>query len=251
MESLADPYDHPDDVDCIYIPTSVYSNDDVYAIKCSCIGDNPCADESCECVKTCRVNYTDGKLVDEKLVSSNASIFECSDRCECGDSCKNRLSQKGPCAALLIASSGSKGYGVVANRFIPKGTFLCEYAGEISSEEVMSIRKQAPDIDWRYVITLNETANDGSVTKTFIDASKFGNVGRYLNHSCNPNSVLAPIRYDVVSPKIGIFATRDIKKGEECCYLYASADSDRSDTPCLCGSDNCCGFLPLGCYTSS
>ncbi|KAF6213871.1 hypothetical protein GE061_011596 [Apolygus lucorum] len=242
---MIDPYDHPDGVDCVYIATSMYHDDEVFTVTCDCDGDAQCTGSSCTCVCTSNVNYEEGKLVEDKL-NGRGSVFECNETCRCDFSCKNRESQKGPSRDLEIASSGAKGYGVFARRHILRGSFICEYAGEIS---LQNIRDKTSD--WRYVITLNETMADGSTTNTFIDATKFGNVGRYLNHSCDPNCVLVPVRYDNVTPKVGIFAARDIVEGEELCYVYAQHDGDLSDTPCLCGSDTCKKFLPLGCYKGS
>lgn len=76
-----------------------------------------------------------------------------------------------------------------------------------------------------------------------IDATYKGNKSRYINHSCSPNtemqkwlSLSACLNYSVMTHKIankihlfrridgetriGIFATRDIKKGEHLTYDY-------------------------------
>uniref|UniRef100_A0A146L384 Histone-lysine N-methyltransferase SETMAR n=1 Tax=Lygus hesperus TaxID=30085 RepID=A0A146L384_LYGHE len=243
---MSDPYDHPDGVECIYIATSMYHDDEVYTVTCGCDGDTQCVSSSCACVSTSGVNYAEGKLVEDKLNDRGSSVFECNETCRCDERCGNRESQRGPSRDLEIVLSGAKGYGVFARRPIPRGSYVCEYAGEVSSTEIRDGTS-----DWRYVITLNETSADGSTTNTFIDASKFGNVGRYLNHSCDPNCVLVPVRYDNVAPKVGIFASRNIREGEELCYIYAQHDGDLSDTPCLCGSDTCKKFLPLGCFKGS
>ena len=51
-----------------------------------------------------------------------------------------------------------------------------------------------------------------------IDANNYGNVARFINHSCHPN--LTPVKVfashqDLRFPHIALFANRDIKKGED------------------------------------
>ena len=51
-----------------------------------------------------------------------------------------------------------------------------------------------------------------------IDANNYGNIARFINHSCQPN--LTPVKVfashqDLRFPHIALFANRDIKKGEE------------------------------------
>ena len=51
-----------------------------------------------------------------------------------------------------------------------------------------------------------------------IDANQYGNIARFINHSCSPNVV--PIKVfvehqDTRFPHMSLFANRDILKGEE------------------------------------
>lgn len=53
----------------------------------------------------------------------------------------------------------------------------------------------------------------------FIDATKRGGIGRFANHSCNPNSYVA--KWFVGNRiRMGVFAKRDIKKDEEITFNY-------------------------------
>ena len=53
----------------------------------------------------------------------------------------------------------------------------------------------------------------------FIDATKNGGIGRFANHSCNPNCYVA--RWTVgTHVRMGIFAKRDIKLHEELTFNY-------------------------------
>lgn len=76
----------------------------------------------------------------------------------------------------------------------------------------------------------------------FVDATKKGNLGRFCNHSCNPNSYVDKW---VVGDKLrmGIFAERDIKAGEELVFNYNVDRYGADPTPCYCGEPNCTGFL--------
>ena len=80
-----------------------------------------------------------------------------------------------------------------------------------------------------------------------------GNIGRYANHSCNPNLTMHPVRSELASvPHLALFANRAIAKGEELCFDYGNAGSSANDTdvnnvnqtPCKCGAKNCRKYLP-------
>jgi histone-lysine N-methyltransferase SETD2 len=55
--------------------------------------------------------------------------------------------------------------------------------------------------------------------KQFIDATKNGGIGRFANHSCNPNCYVA--KWTVGDGvRMGIFAKRLIRKHEELTFNY-------------------------------
>ena len=53
----------------------------------------------------------------------------------------------------------------------------------------------------------------------YIDATKKGGIGRFANHSCNPNS---EVQKWVVGRRLrmGIFTKQDVVKGEEITFNY-------------------------------
>ena len=53
----------------------------------------------------------------------------------------------------------------------------------------------------------------------FIDATRKGGIGRFLNHSCNPNCFVAKW---VVGKRLrmGIFTKRNVEYGEELTFNY-------------------------------
>ncbi|CAA3017716.1 histone-lysine N-methyltransferase ASHH2-like isoform X2 [Olea europaea subsp. europaea] len=103
--------------------------------------------------------------------------------CPCGELCSNQQFQKRRYAKLKWFWCGKKGYGLQAHEYITEGQFLIEYVGEN------------------------------------IDACVKGNLGRFINHSCNPN---CPTEKWMVNGEVcvGLFALRDIKKGEEVTFDY-------------------------------
>ncbi|VDO64353.1 unnamed protein product [Heligmosomoides polygyrus] len=86
-----------------------------------------------------------------------------------------------------------------------------------------------------------------------VDAKKKGNVGRFLNHSCDPNVQVQHVfvdTHDLRLPWSSFFAIRNIKAGEELCWNYGySPDALDPDRPphrqlfCKCGAASCRGRL--------
>nr|CDJ83100.1 Methyl-CpG DNA binding and Pre-SET zinc-binding region and SET domain containing protein [Haemonchus contortus] len=86
-----------------------------------------------------------------------------------------------------------------------------------------------------------------------VDAKKKGNVGRFLNHSCDPNVQVQHVfvdTHDLRLPWSSFFAIRNIKAGEELCWNYGySPDALDPDRPrhrqlfCKCGAVTCRGRL--------
>ncbi|ETN78395.1 DNA gyrase/topoisomerase IV, A subunit, partial [Necator americanus] len=86
-----------------------------------------------------------------------------------------------------------------------------------------------------------------------VDAKKKGNVGRFLNHSCDPNVQVQHVfvdTHDLRLPWSSFFAIRNIKAGEELCWNYGySPDALDPDRPrhrqlfCKCGANSCRGRL--------
>ncbi|CAO1326729.1 unnamed protein product [Diamesa serratosioi] len=77
-----------------------------------------------------------------------------------------------------------------------------------------------------------------------LDAKQCGNVGRYFNHSCQPNLFVQSVFVDSHDPRfpwVSFFASRTIKAGEELTWNY---NYDVGSVPgkvlyCKCGSKNC------------
>ncbi|GIX91618.1 histone-lysine N-methyltransferase SETMAR [Caerostris extrusa] len=188
--------------------------------------------------------------------------------------CKNLCDQKCPCSLNSNAYSNHKlsqdynnhtgrpiiecseltGLGVQSKEFIPKFSFVCEYAGEIIDEQeaYQRLKNHSPE-DSNYIYVLKEHSSDHKYIKTIIDPTYIGNVGRYLNHSCSPNLISVPVRAGSMIPRICFFAKEDILPLQELTYNYGgecifdesgSSHINSCARKCLCGSVNCCGYLP-------
>ncbi|CAL2042162.1 unnamed protein product [Caenorhabditis brenneri] len=142
-------------------------------------------------------------------------------------------------------STPDKGSGVRAEELIGAGEFICEYAGECIGEEEVERRCKEFEGEDNYTLTLREHFGD-RIVKTFIDPRLHGNIGRFLNHSCDPNCEIVIVRLGKMIPIAAIFAKRDIESGEELCYDYGvSGIEGPNRKPCHCKSATCRKYLPM------
>lgn len=130
-----------------------------------------------------------------------------------------------------------KGYGLRADTDLRPDQFIFEYIGEVINEPAFRkrmIHYDGEGIKHFYFMSLSKGE--------FIDATKKGNLGRFCNHSCNPNCYVDKW---VVGSKLrmGIFAQRSIKAGEELVFNYNVDRYGANPQPCYCGEPNCTGFI--------
>ncbi len=122
----------------------------------------------------------------------------------------------------MIAKRRSKiqGWGVFATRGIAKNTKIVHYAGEkITNKE--SLRREARYLKKGRIWCFK-------LNRLYVrDAAVGGNIARYINHSCSPNCYT-----QIVGDTIWIRAARNIRKGEELTYDYAT--DGVGSLPCRC-----------------
>ena len=223
--------------------------------------------QNCSCLKKVNCGYDENQKLCFPV--SKYPIFECNAKCTCSMWCKNNIVQGGPLPHLLVKRvSEAKGLGLFCGKDIAKGTFVCTYSGEIISYEEGQKRsryqqkRKMPN----YIIFVKETFDSGS-SVTVIDPTVIGNIGRYCNHSCDPNLVMIPVRIENMVPHLALFASEDIPKETELTFDYSGKASTGglllpdSNEPsfdemlsyeervklvkCLCGSEaKCHKFLP-------
>ncbi|XP_062577639.1 probable histone-lysine N-methyltransferase set-23 [Saccostrea cucullata] len=222
---------------------------------CSC---KECLSD-CPCIQRFGRNYSeDGKLYSKYLHGEEQKVIvECNSNCTCSKNCVNKNVQHGVQIRLELFCTANKGAGVKTLEDVSPGMFVCEYAGEILTYEEAKNRSLAQQKrDMNYIITVNEHCKSG-VIKTHVDPRYFGNVGRFLNHSCDPNLTMIPIRVNNEIPLLCLFANRKINTGEELTFHYGLSSEinvknntqleveDSNLIPCLCNAQGCSGYLPF------
>ena len=136
-----------------------------------------------------------------------------------------------------VRNSPIHGKGVFAVRDIKKGERIIEYLGEKISKEESNRRGIERE-------ELAKKTGEGAVyifeldDQWDIDGNFDYNDARYINHACRTNSESV-----CENGSIFIYATRDIKKGEEILYNYGYAFENFIDHPCKCGFPECVGYI--------
>ncbi|XP_002980990.2 histone-lysine N-methyltransferase ASHH2 [Selaginella moellendorffii] len=164
---------------------------------------------------------------------------ECSpDTCPCGERCSNQQFGKREYSNVALVRCGKKGFGLKALENIAKGSFVIEYVGEVLDSRSFELRQKEYARQRQkhfYFMTLNSSE--------VIDACRKGNLGRFINHSCEPNCQTEKwcVNGEIC---IGLFAIRDVAKNEEITFnynferLYGAAAKK-----CHCGSAHCRGYI--------
>ncbi|KAL9265412.1 Histone-lysine N-methyltransferase SUVR5-like protein [Drosera capensis] len=184
------------------------------------------------------------------LLEEGYPVYECNDMCKCSELCSNRVLQDGVQAKIEVFKTVKKGWAVRAGEEILRGTFVCELIGEVLVEdEAEKRRKRYGSEGSSYLFDARSLMNDknnfleGQVP-CVIDATKYGNVSRFMNHSCSPNLVNHVVLVDSMETQlahIGLFANRDIAVGEELTFDYHHETTAGKGHPCLCGTSSCRG----------
>ena len=183
-------------------------------------------------------------VVEIAVEETQKPILECHKNCKCNDNrCRNRRVGKPSTHNLTVFKTENRGYGLKSDSRICRGEFVSEYLGEYITKEEACHRSANGSTKNTYIISVNEYYIN-SKSQCFIDARRYGNNARFINHSCDPNLLGLIVRVGVNYPRLALFACRDIEAGEELTFSYGSCHSDLSSRPCFCGSTKCLGFLP-------
>ncbi|KAK3234481.1 hypothetical protein CYMTET_55265 [Cymbomonas tetramitiformis] len=245
-----------------------------------------------ECRDTCacaRLNGADWPVytADGELIRAvDGTVVECGPQCP--RTSKLRVVQRGVTKRLEVFRTKNKGWGLRCWDSICSGEFVCAYIGELISEADVGVR----DDSYLFQIEMeavrvqqdrmlsqgqmavgaanatpastsrtdegscqgNENVEENEDCKYVIDALKYANVGRFLNHSCNGNCFVQCVLHDHLDrdrPWITFFAGRNIPPLEELTYDYgykldSVMDSDgnvKFGPQCQCQSARCKGRL--------
>lgn len=197
-----------------YITKNIVNNDfDQSAIEepevkieqkgCKCRG-RKCNIESNCCPKLVgeQFAYTEYERQSIMCLNHQLAIIECGDKCTCSLSCINRATQHPRDLNLCLFKTAGKilkasieffirffksildrGWGLknFSSKIIKHGTFIIEYTGELLGNCEAGKREES---SFLFDVNMDRCAS-GFYT---IDAHKFGNLSRFVNHSCNPNA---------------------------------------------------------------
>lgn len=192
---------------------------------------------------------------DEKrriILEEGYLVYECNYSCRCSRSCQNRVLQNGVQVKLEVFKTEKKGWAVRAREAIPSGTFVCEYVGEVIDEKEADKRRNRYGVEgWGYLYNIDTDKGDmsrliGGQVPYLIDAMNYGNVSRYINHSCSPNLVNHQVLVESMDSQfahIGLYASGDIDAGEELTFDYRYKLLPGEGERCHCGAPNCRGRI--------
>ncbi|OIR57781.1 MAG: SET domain-containing protein [Amphiamblys sp. WSBS2006] len=134
---------------------------------------------------------------------------------------------------LGVGISGVHGYGIFSLSTINPGTPLVEYVGEVIRETVADKRESEYhriNPQDNYFFRIDSTY--------VIDATKKGNISRFLNHSCEPNCI-AKTMVAQNKKHVWIYSSSLILPGEELTYDYKFPSVPTNKMKCLCGKKSC------------
>uniref|UniRef100_A0A665WGF7 Euchromatic histone-lysine N-methyltransferase 1a n=1 Tax=Echeneis naucrates TaxID=173247 RepID=A0A665WGF7_ECHNA len=198
---------------CVTSPLDI-DKDITHLQHCNCTDD--CSSSTCICGQlSLRCWYdSDGRLPLDFCQREPPVLFECNHACSCWRTCRNRVVQKGLRARLQLFKTQKMGWGVRAMQDIPQGTFICEYVGEIITDAEADKRENDS-----FLFTLDNKVKDVHC----IDARLFGNIGRFINHLCEPNLLAVRVftmHQDLRFPRIAFFSSGSIKTGDQIGFDY-------------------------------
>ena len=142
----------------------------------------------------------------------------------------------------IVQSSPEKGRGVWLLEKASARELLFDYSGEVVGEAEANRREKMyrarRALGDYFVYDLKGQAGRPHMV---VDATHFGNVGRFVNHSCDPNLEI------VLKPDgsgMAFMSTRSIQAGEELTVDYSFGKSELKKTlSCHCGAECCRGWV--------
>lgn len=166
------------------------------------------------------------------------TLVECIEGdCPSRSHCQNQRLQKKQYASIGVVMTEKKGYGLRAEADIPSDSLVYEYIGEVVQERefLRRMQKYAQEgIQHFYFMMLQKDE--------FIDATRKGGIGRFANHSCNPNCYVS--KWFVGNHvRMGIFAKRRIFQYEELTFNYNVDRYGHDAQECFCDEPNCVGYI--------
>lgn len=120
---------------------------------------------------------------------------------------------------------------------ITSGQFVIEYCGEVLPRHIFNKRiKEYSANNFKHFYFMALQGDE------VIDATKKGNMSRFINHSCAPNCVLEKWTVGNKS-RMGIFTKKFIAAGEELAFDYRFQRYGEEAQKCYCGAPECKGYI--------
>ncbi|XP_054168014.1 histone-lysine N-methyltransferase SETD2-like [Oppia nitens] len=164
-------------------------------------------------------------------------MIECGSRCALGDHCANKRFQKRQCAKVEPFRTANKGWGLRALEPLQSNSFIMEYIGEVIDPLDFHNRTQKYSKEKREHHFFMALKSD-----EIIDATVKGNITRFINHSCDPNSETQ--KWTINGElRIGFFTQRCVQAGEEITFDYQFQRYGKEAQKCFCESFNCRGYI--------
>jgi len=149
------------------------------------------------------------------------------------------LQRMPPEKRLMVRTSNIHGLGLFATEQINGGDMVVEYMGDVIRNAVADKREKIYELELGsegacYMFKLDD--------ELVVDATRCGNVARFINHCCEPNCICKIMVCDAGQKHIMIIAKRDIVPFEEITYDYKfNVESEK--IMCRCGAPNCLGRM--------
>lgn len=212
--------------------------------RCSCFEAQVCCEKTCGCSKSCSRRFEGCKCARRSKCCAQDDSCECfrmnrecdPDLCDSCEAhvilnpvnrydddylprrCRNVAIQRSVPKRTLLGRSVIHGFGLYAGEPIAKDEFIGEYQGEIITRDETERRGAIYDFQkLSYIFDLNRDQT--------VDSQRMGNKIRFINHAAKSNmrNVYPKIMLCNLAHRIGMFAHRDIKVGEELFFDYGSS----------------------------
>ena len=207
-----------------YVPCIHFGNE-ICDEKCPCSKRGSCeiycrcnqilckyAYHGCHCSKgDCTTNhcpcYVNGRECNPQICKNCDITIDNNDRC------KNMQLQQDFESKLIVGISNIAGWGLFAKEDIKKDNLIGEYKGELINDDIVNKRDRFKDYDRStYMFKLDDEYT--------VDSRKMGNMLRYANHSKINANAYPKIIFSGGHRKIGLFAKKNIRKGDEILFDY-------------------------------
>ncbi|CAK4154882.1 unnamed protein product [Aphanomyces euteiches] len=156
------------------------------------------------------------------------SRHECaSDRCSAGKYCQNNVIQQKRSPKTTVVVDPTFGFGLRLDENVPKDTKIIEYVGQLITKDTYLRRKEKGRGQLAWYIARVSREDDN----LFVDATKYGNASRFINHACSPNCCFETWYVDK-KPRLMVVSRLPLEKG---CILSLHYMDSTWGIPCQCG----------------